>query len=122
MLERTYAIALRNALARGRDATKLVDGLLAHLKATGRIKLLPRIKKMLVEEEAHEKKHVAVLEVARKEDEAGAREEAQAAGIEVAEVRIDDSLIRGWRVRSKGMLVDRSAKNSLVELYRHITS
>lgn len=122
MLERTYATALQNALSQGTDAAKLVDGLVAHLKATGRMKLLPRIKKMLVEAQARSKKNSAVLEIARKEDEVSAIAEARLEGVEATEIKINDSLIRGWRVRDKGLLVDRSAKSSLIELYRHITN
>ncbi len=120
MLERTYATALSNAFSQGKDASELVDGLVRHLKATGRMKLLPRIKQMLVEGEAYAKKTTSILEVARKEDEAEAVAEAKKEGIDVQEVRINDSLIRGWRARSKGMLIDRSAKHSLVEMYKNI--
>ena len=38
------------------------------------------------------------------------------------DVKIDESLIGGWRLEGKGMLVDRSFKKSLLEMYNRATA
>lgn len=114
-LERIYAEAL--AKAEKPDAKSLF----AHLQATGRMKLLPGIKRELLRMQERERKLAPKLAVASEAEQAHAKKEAAELGIEAAEVTIDHSLIRGWRATAKGVLVDHSAKRALVDLYRQIT-
>lgn len=72
----------------------------AHLERTGRIKLLPAILRELRTKEARQK-----LLAPRKET-----------------VKENPSLISGWRSLENGVLVDRSAKRALVDIYRKITA
>lgn len=121
-MEKVYAHALTSALDKGRDEKSLVDGLVKHLKSVGRIKLLPGILRELKLKQERASASEATLEVASADEKAGAVKEAHAAGINPKHVLVNDSLIRGWRARAGGTLVDRSGKKALVELYRNITT
>ena len=121
-MERAYAQALAQSLARGTDEAKLVEGLVSHLKEEGRIKLLPGIVRELKALQAKSAKLGASLEVASEGEKKGALEAARSAGIETDTVTVNPELIKGWRARSGSVLVDRSAKQALVDLYQKITN
>jgi hypothetical protein len=76
------------------------DALIAHLKRTGRMKLLPQV--------LHELK----VEAKREEKLAPRRETAQG----------HHALISGWREMKDGQLTDNTAKGALIEIYRRITN
>ncbi len=122
MKPRVYAQVLRNLSLKGdaSDAT-IVKNLMQHLKASGRMKLLPGILRELKTEEAEAAALAPSVEVARKEDQKQALTAAKAAGVEVEEATVNPDLISGWRARSGSQLVDRSGKKQLIELYRNIT-
>ncbi|MEK7080168.1 MAG: hypothetical protein AAB901_02665 [Patescibacteria group bacterium] len=119
-MEATYADALRSALKKGIDEQKLVDGLVAHLKAEGRMKLLPGILRSLKQKSAGDARLAPSLEVAKESDKAEAVSAAKALGIDAPKVTVNTDLISGWRARSGSTLVDRSGKKALIELYRNI--
>lgn len=121
-MEREYAHALSSSLARGTDEAKLVDGLVKHLKEEGRMKLLPGIVRELKRLQSETGKLLPSLEIASEGDRASAIAGAKEAGIIVDDVTVNPSLIKGWRARSGGVLVDRSAKQALVDLYQKITN
>ncbi len=121
-MEKEYALALARQIAQGSDEQKLVDGLVTHLKAEGRMKLLPGILRELKNLEARNSALAPIVEIASESEKAAALAAAKAAGIESPEVRVNPSLIRGWRLRSADTLVDRSAKQALVDLYQRITN
>ncbi|HEX8946926.1 MAG TPA: F0F1 ATP synthase subunit delta [Candidatus Paceibacterota bacterium] len=122
-LARYYAQALtRVAAAPGADGSALAKNLIAHLRATGRMKLLPHIARSLKEAHARQGTLSGVVEVAREEERDTALAEAAAAGVHAKTVAVNPALVRGWRARSAGTLIDRSAKRSLIELYQRITS
>ena len=73
---------------------------IAHLKRTGRMKLLPAVLRELK------------VEAARVEKLASRRETAQG----------HHALIKGWREIKDGQLEDHTAKGALIEIYRRITS
>jgi hypothetical protein len=62
------------------------------------------------------------VEVAHQKDAAHALKEAKEFGIEAEHAHVNASLLAGWRGRKGGILIDRSAKRALIDLYRTITS
>ena len=121
-MEKEYAQALSRSLARGTDEAKLIDGFMKHLKEEGRMKILPGVLRELRALQEQNTKLGSSLEVASEGEKAGAIEAARIAGIETATVSINPDLIKGWRARSGSVLVDRSAKQALVDLYQKITN
>lgn len=121
-MEKVYAQAIENLLAKGGEEKNVVKDLTAHLKATGRMKLLPRILRELKVLEARKGHLTSVVEVASEKEAHHALSEAKKHGIEAAKAHVNHSLIKGWRARSGGMLVDLSAKRGLIDLYRKVTN
>ena len=123
MIERTYAQALVNVTSReGADEGMSVDNLVAHLKASGRMKLLPRILAELRAMTMHGKTLAGTVEVAHEKDSARALKTAKEAGMNVAHTSVNKSLLSGFRIRAGGMLHDESGKRALIDLYRKIVS
>lgn len=119
-MEKEYAQALVNALAKGTDEATAVRNLLASLRERGRLKLLPGILRELKARKAAA--DGAVIEVADRSGEDAALRAARAAGIEARDAIVNPSLISGWRARQGGRLVDRSGKRALLELYQNVTT
>jgi len=121
-MEKTYAKALYDLTVKpGADAAKLVDSLIAHLKAEGRLKLLPRILRELKRLDARHTSLADFLEVASEKEKAAAHAEAKALGIN-AEPVVNETLVTGWRARTGSRIIDRTGKRALLDLYRTITS
>jgi F0F1-type ATP synthase delta subunit len=122
-MEKLYAKALYDLAHKdGADQKKLVTQLTKHLEATGRTKLLSGILRELRVLAARNAKLAPSVEVASEKEAAKALAEAKKAGIDAAKAHVNHSLITGWRARSGGTLIDRSAKRSLVDLYRNVTN
>ncbi len=103
-------------------AEEAVIKLVHHLRSVGRLKMLPSIASELRLIEARRKALRPTVEVARKEDAEYGLKEAKAHGIETKEAIVNTSLISGWRGSYKGMLVDRTGKRSLIDIYKNVTS
>ncbi|MSU74442.1 hypothetical protein EXS57_01540 [Candidatus Kaiserbacteria bacterium] len=73
---------------------------IAHLKRTGRLKLLPQVLRELREEEATAKRLSSRKEMAAD----------------------NPSLISGWRQIENGVLTDHSGKAALLDMYKKITA
>lgn len=95
--------------------------LFVHLKSTGRIKLLPGILKKLTAIEARRLTQAPQVEVAHAGESRMALAEAAREGIVASHARVNESLIKGFRARADGKLVDRSAKRALIDLYQNLT-
>lgn len=100
---------------------RATEKLIAHLKSVGRIKMLGDILRELRTLVARRRAARPVLEIADQKESTGALAAARAAGFTVADARVNESLIRGWRVRGEGRLLDRSAKRALVDIYTNVT-
>lgn len=74
------------------------DAFVAHLRKTGRVKLLPKVLRELKQEAEHTRRVAARKETA--ED--------------------TPSLISGWRSIENGVLTDHSGKGALIAIYRNI--
>lgn len=120
-MEKVYAEAINNVVAKGAKEEAVFESLKSHLSATGRVKLLPRILYELRALSARKGKVAATVEVARESDAAAALKEAKEAGIDADAAVVNDSLITGWRAKKEGVLIDRSGKRALIDLYRRIT-
>ena len=76
---------------------------------------------------AHAREREVVLSVARERDAAHAKSEITELGkdlgadIHAVRVAVDDSLIGGWRLTTRNMLVDNSFKKQLSTIYSRIT-
>lgn len=117
-MEKLYAQILYKLQESGKEQS--AESLIAHLKRTGRLKLLPRILRAYKEEiERRGEKSVSV-EIASSADEAEALKEAKAHGIDAPKTVVNKNLLKGFRVRTQGKLIDRSAKRSLIDLYYNI--
>ncbi len=103
-------------------ALRAVPELIAHLKSRGRMKQLSKIARELRRIAARRAFLVPRVEVANEKEEAHALREAAGEGITAARAFVNDSLIRGWRARAGGTLVDRSAKRALVDIYKSAVS
>lgn len=75
------------------------DAFIAHLKRTGRLKLLPTVLRELRTEQVRERARAP-----RKET-----------------VRENPALVSGWRAIEDGKLTDHSGKGALIEIYRNVT-
>lgn len=120
-MEKAYAEAIYGAVEKGSSEDSVFEALKKHLAATGRMKLLPRIMHELKALIARRTRLSPTVEVSRKEDAQTALSEAKALGIEATDVVVNDTLVSGWRARKEGLLVDRSGKRALIDLYRRIT-
>lgn len=122
-MEKEYAQAMASmSRSAGQDVATLVNGLVKHLKASGRMKLLPGIVRELKRENNRNEKLAPVLEVASSAEEAGAKATLSKAGVAVEKIIVNPSLIRGWRARAGGLLWDHSAKRALTDIYKKITN
>lgn len=117
-MEKLYAKVLYKLAENGKEQS--VESLIAHLKRTGRLKLLPRILRAYKEEKERRGEKAVSVEIASKAEEADALAEAKAQGVHVDKAVVNENLIKGFRVRAQGKLIDRSAKRSLIDLYYNI--
>ena len=114
----TYAQALVSLVQCG-DVTveEGVKNLSDSLRKTGKLKLLPAILTALRKYEYRTERSGSVIEVALQADAGVAKTEAGLAGITTERVIVNPSLIRGWRARGAGKLIDKSGKRFLVEVF-----
>lgn len=123
-MEQAYAQALWKMVEGGMQPSKAVSALAEVLTQHGRLALMPRIGKAFTRIAARNaQKRTIVLSVAREKDERAAKHAAAEVlaqlekGKEEIEVKIDDSLIGGWRLEGSELLVDRSYKTRLLDLF-----
>lgn len=99
-----------------------VTKLILHLKSAGRMKMLPQIARELRKVAARRHALRPFVEVAHEKEAPFALRAAAEAGIVTRHVSVNHSLIHGWRARSAGKLVDRSAKRALLHIYQNVTT
>ncbi|HTR18796.1 MAG TPA: F0F1 ATP synthase subunit delta [Candidatus Paceibacterota bacterium] len=123
-MEKSYAQALWQLVEEGMEPKKALHALVESLKVRGREALLPRIARAFERLATREmKKNAIIVSVAREKDTHKAKREVKAILEEIGadsknlDVQLDESLIGGWRLEGKGVLVDKSFKKSLLDMY-----
>lgn len=126
-METAYAEALWQMVESGIRPAEALRKLHASLEARGRASLLPRIRSAFVRLAAQKAaRETITLSVAREKDakeamrEAGELLASMGEKSAEAEVVVDSSLIGGWRLEGKEMLVDASFKKQLLGLYNRV--
>lgn len=128
-MEQAYAQALWKAVEGGMTPHAAVKALTEKLQRDGRTALMPRVARAfqrLAEREGS--KHDIVLTVAREGDERQAKSAAKEilaslkADADGLKTQVDDSIIGGWRLEGRGMLVDNSYKSQLLKIYHRVTN
>ena len=129
-METAYAQALWKMIDKGMQPAKAVEALHKVLVARGRATLMPRIAKAFERIFAREMSRSGMtLTVAHHKDEhhakAASRKALEAMKVEWPKhlhVKVDDSLIGGWRIEGAGELIDASFKKQLLEIYSKATA
>ena len=122
-MQKMYAKALIEVSSRDtKKSSEIVDRLVSHLTTTGRIKLLPKILHELRIQGEIARKRGAHVEVASMSEAEDALAQAATNGIHATKAVVNHYLVRGWRAQSDGVLVDHSAKQGLLDLYKGITA
>lgn len=101
-------------------AASAMDTFVAHLTATGRLKILPALMRALHKRSAHRHRLTSRIDVADESETEKALAEAAQFGIVTKRVTVTPSLIRGWRGQQQGRLIDRSAKHALISIYQKV--
>lgn len=97
-----------------------VKKLVAHLVASGRVKMLSQIATELKKIAARRAKLAPTLEVASEKEVHAAHKAAEAVGIPVSKAHVNHSLIKGWRAKDANRLVDHSGKRALLDIYKKV--
>lgn len=133
-MEQHYAQALWKMVegGQGKDSMsphKAVSSLKEVLEREGRIALLPRIARAFERIAAKESNtSTMVLTVAREGDERAAKTAAKSVLAQLGadgsdlETQVDDTLIGGWRLEGRSVLIDESYKKRLLDLYARVVS
>ena len=128
-MEQVYAQALWEMIKKGTEPKKAVHALHETLVARGREVLFPRIAKAFERIAARESNRSDItLHIASAKDEHHAKAAAKKVMAhmkleekEITNVRIDESLIGGWRIESGEQLIDASYKKHLLSIYNAAT-
>jgi len=130
-MEKAYAQALWQMIESGMEPAKAVQAIHAQLQAQGREALMPRIARSFEHLAARESaRDTITLTVADKAHEHTAHKEASAHVATLGrsdlpksqiEVKVDPTLIGGWRLEGQEHLVDASYKKHLLAIYNAAT-
>lgn len=120
-MERAYAKALDSLLASGMKEEDVFKKIIAHLKESGRMKLLPQLLRELKTQAKRKQAREPMLEVASGAEAKEAETASTKEGVAV-NASINPDLISGWRLTTADTLIDRSGKRALIDLYRKVTN
>lgn len=101
-------------------ADAAVHKLILHLRSAGRMRMLSEIVRELRKIAARKHALRPRIEVAHEKETAEALAAAAAYGISAPHALVNPALVNGWRAQKAGVLVDRSAKRALVDIYQNI--
>lgn len=128
-MENAYAQALWQLVKGGMTPHKAVVQLKELLEKQGRLALFPRIARACVRiAEKEGKTNTMIVTVAREKDERQAKSAAKevlatfGADAGDLETQVDDSIIGGWRLEGRSILVDYSHKSRLLTLYNRVVN
>jgi hypothetical protein len=117
----TRLLEVTAELEDARAADAAVNKLIMHLKSAGRMKLLPQIVRELRKVAARRHALQPKVEVADKKESTAALHAAAQKGIVAKHAVVNPTLIRGWRAQHAGILIDRSGKGALIDIYQNVT-
>ena len=127
-MENAYAQALWQMVEGGTQPHEAVAALKKSLETQGRSALLPKIARAFERLAAREgRKNTMQLTVARKKDIQMALEGAKKVLLQerIRETdlveSVDESIVGGWRLEGRGVLIDNSWKKSLLTIYNQAT-
>lgn len=127
-MENEYAQALWQMVEKGMKPKEAVSKLRETLVKHGREALLPRIARAFARIASREEAKKAVTVIVANEKQVtralrAAKDALREIGVEAADVRVrvDDSLIGGWRLEGSERLVDASYKKQLLSMYNRTT-
>ncbi len=122
-----YADALIAMTERGANPKEAVAAFKRYAEARGMHGVMARLPAILDRREsAHKRRHEVAVSVAHERDAAHAKREAaeqmKELGVDThaVHVRLDDTLIGGWRMEAHNTLIDNSFKKHLMSLYASI--
>ena len=118
-MENAYAQALWKSVQRGKEPKEAVSALVQSLKAQSRFELLPRIQRAFKRLVAAEKNSHSRIFVAQ---EKVTKDALAKSGMHDADVRVDHTLIGGWRMETRDTLLDHSFKKHLLSIYSNVTN
>jgi len=114
-----YAKAMLELAKSGKSDDDIVKGLLKSLKARGSLALLPKVANAYTRLLNKDSSARPVLTVARESD---VKEALSLSGTDAGiDIKIDDSIIGGYRLEEGGKLLDNSFKAKLLQAYRSAT-
>ncbi len=126
-MEHAYAVALWKLVEGGMTPHKAVVSIKELLATQGRSALFPRVARAFARLAAREgRKSDIVLTIAREADERSAKKEAgqvlSSHGMDAKDLktRVDDTVIGGWRLEGKDLLVDHTYKERLLSMYQRV--
>jgi F0F1-type ATP synthase delta subunit len=127
-MEHAYAQALWTTVERGATPAKAVGALRTTLERQGRLALLPKIGHAFrrIAERQQQRTGISLFVASEKDAKSAANAAAGAieklgAHAKEFDVKVDGSLIGGWRLEGAGILVDRSFKKQLLDMYQRVT-
>ena len=128
-MEDSYAQALWQMVEKGIKPKEAVAKIREALEKRGRLSILPKIGRAFARIAARESaKRAVVLSVANEKDAVDAKREMKdifhEMGVEAGdvEVRLDETLIGGWRFEGREPLHDASYKKYLLSVYNRATT
>jgi len=128
-MEDSYAQALWQMVEKGIKPKEAVAKIREALEKRGRLSILPKIGRAFARIAARESaKRAVVLSVANEKDAVDAKREMKdifhEMGVEAGdvEVRLDETLIGGWRFEGRERLHDASYKKYLLSVYNRATT
>jgi len=122
-MEHAYAQALWKLIDSGQDPKEAVRRVKEALQKSGRVALMPRIARAISRIVERAERGRPTLTLASESDRSASVGEARSK-LSIPEdvvVRVDESLIGGWRYEERGRLVDTSYKAQLLEMYNRAT-
>lgn len=103
---------------RAKDAA--LEKFLLHIKSTGRSRLLPQLLGALRDARKRNEKTAPRMEVAKASEIEEVKNSAENLGIPHSAIRVNATLISGWRALEHNRLTDQSAKQALLDIYQRI--
>lgn len=123
-MEHSYAQALYRAIQSGVEPKKAIAALVERLQRESRGALIPRIARAFsrIAQRESTKTATRVYVAYDRDAHAALQAAARYAKTEKHDVRIDKTLIGGWRIEVSDTLIDNSFKKHLLDIFNRVTA